>query len=148
MAQKYSFQNFDKESMARASATNLSISLKKTVETAKEIRGKKVSSVLHFLEEVANQKAVVPYRRYRAEMAHQRGKGIDTGGFPVHVAQALTKLLVSAQKNAANQEISGELYVLSVSARKGTARYHYGRYGGRAMKSTNVEVIVGVKAKK
>lgn len=147
MAYNYSYEGFNKEVMARSSSTNSAISLKKTVETTKEIRGKKVSTVINFLEKVIEKDAVVPYRKYRAEMAHQRGKGIDTGGFPVNVAKELLRLINSAVKNAKEQEISGNLYLISVSARKGTNRYHAGRYSGRKMKSTNVEVIVGVKQK-
>ncbi len=144
---KYAFEAFDKQTMARACGSNLSISLKKTVEVAKTIRGKKVKNVISYLESVVEQKAVVPYRKYRAEMGHKKGAGIDTGGYPVTVAKELLKMIKSAQKNASEQEISGELYLLSLSARKGGARYHYGRYSGRKMKSTNVEVIVGVKEK-
>ncbi|MCA9496942.1 MAG: 50S ribosomal protein L22 [Nanoarchaeota archaeon] len=147
MVQKYSFQNFDKETMARACGQNLQISLKKTVETAKAIQGKKVSTVIAFLEKVMEQKAVVPYTKFRAEMPHKKGAGIAAGAYPVFVARDLLKLVKSAQKNASEQEISGELYLLSVSGRKGSARYHYGRYSGRKIKSTNVEVIVGVKKK-
>ena len=148
MVYKYSFQEFDKQTMARSSGTNLGVSLKKTVETARAIQGKKVSTVIDYLEKVMDKKAVVPYRKYRAEMAHKRGKGIDTGGYPVHVAQELLRLVKAAEKNASEQEISGTLHLLSVSPRKGNTRYHHGRYSGRAQKSTNIEVIVGVKAKK
>ena len=84
---KYSFENFNKESMARSCASNLSISLKKSVELANALRGKKVSSAVKYLEGVTKQKVVVPYRRYRAEMGHKRGAGIDTGGYPVKVAE-------------------------------------------------------------
>jgi large subunit ribosomal protein L22 len=101
------------------------------------------------LEGVINKETVVPYRRYRAEMAHKKGKGIDTGGFPVSVAKEVLRLLKSAQKNALEKELSEEnLYVISASARKGPSRYHYGRYSGRKMKSTNVEIVVGERDKK
>lgn len=148
MAYKYSFQGFDKETMARACSSNLSISLKKTVETAKELKGKKVSSAINYLERVADQKAVVPFRRYRAEMAHKRGAGIDTGGFPVKVAEAILVLLNSAKKNAADLGLDEELYVLSVSGRKGATRYKPGRYSGRKAKNISVEVVIGPRPKK
>jgi large subunit ribosomal protein L22 len=149
MAYKYSFEKYDNETMARASGSNLNISLKKSVETLREIRGKKVSSAIKFLEAVIEQKAVVPYRRYKAEMAHKRGKGVDTGGYPVSVAKEVLRLLKSAQKNAEDKELDSEnLYVISASCRKGATRYHYGRFSGRKMKSTNVEIIVGERDKK
>ena len=34
---------------------------------------------------------------------------------------------------------------MSASCRKGVSRYHYGRYSGRKMKSTNVEIIIGIR---
>lgn len=147
MASKYAFEGYNKESMARASSTNVGISLKKGVETARAIKGKKVSTVINFLERVMDKKAVVPYKKYNAEMAHQRGKGIATGGYPIKVAEEFLRLVKAAQKNASEQEIAGELYLLSVSVRQGSGRYHNGRYMGRKMKSTNTEVIVGIKEK-
>jgi ribosomal protein uL22 len=148
MTYKYAFQNFDKNTMARASGTNLTISLKKTVETAKELSGKKVSTAINYLERVANLKAVVPYRTYRGEMGHKRGKGIDTGGFPVKVSNEIVSLLQSAKKNAEDLGLDENLYVLSVSGRKGSSRYKPGRYSGRKAKATSVEVIIGSKPAK
>lgn len=148
MTYKYAYQGFNKETMARASSTNVHISLKKATETAKFLKNKKVSSVIKFLEAVIVEKAVVPFRKYNSEMPHKRGKGIAAGGYPVKVAQEFLKLIKSAEKNANEQEIADELYVISVSVRKGAQRYHNGRHFGRKMKSTNVEVIVGIKEKK
>ena len=143
----YAFQNYNKETMARSASVNSAISLKKSVETAKILKGKKVSTVIDMLDKIANAKTVVPFRKYRAEMGHKRGAGIDTGGYPLKVALEFSRLVKSAEKNAIEREISGDLYVLSISSRKGTQRYHNGRYAGRKMKSTSVEVIVGLKNK-
>lgn len=142
MAYKYSYEKFDKEKMARSFGVNLPVSLKKSVEALKAIQGKRVESAIIFLEAVTEQKAVVPYNKYRSEMPHKRGAGIAAGGFPVNVAKAVIVLLKNAQKNAAEQEISGTLYVQSASGRKGSRKYHMGRNMGRLMKSTTIEVIV------
>lgn len=144
---KYSYQGNLKE-VAISSGTNLGISLKKTVEASKSIKGKRVSTAIDFLEKVTKEKAVVPYTRFKAEMAHRRGKGIDTGGFPVKVAVELLRLVKSAQTNAKEKELGDELRVISVSCRKGSTKYHYGRYMGRQVKSTSVEVILGHVPKK
>lgn len=143
MAYHYSYEKYDKETMARAHASNVHISLKKTVETARFIRGKKLSTAIKMLEGVTEQKVVVPYKKYRAEMAHRRGKGIDAGGYPVNVAKELLRLLRAVEKNASEKELGEKLYVVSLSCRQGTSRYHNGRMMGRKMKSTNVEVVVG-----
>lgn len=139
------FQDYKKDSMAVARGNNLKVSLKKAVELNNAIRGKKVSVAKTYLEGVVEQKSVVPYKRFKAEMGHKRGKGIDTGGFPVNVAKEVLRLLNGATKNASEKEIGGDLYVLSVIATKGASRYHYGRHSGRKMKSTNLEVVVGTK---
>lgn len=141
----YSYQNIDKDKMAVASARNLQISLKKSVELARELRGKKVKVAIAYLEAVIEKKAPVAYRRFNAELAHRRGKGISSGGFPVNSAKEMLRLINSAVKNAGEKELGDNLYVVSVSARKGPSRYHPGRYLGRSMKATHVEVIVGVK---
>ncbi|MFW5704622.1 MAG: 50S ribosomal protein L22 [Nanoarchaeota archaeon] len=147
MAQKYAFENFNKETMARSCGFNLQISLKKSVEVAKAIKGKKVSTAIDFLSKVTEQDAVVPYTRFNQEMPHKRGKGIAAGGYPISVAKEFLRLVKSAEKNAKEQEISGVLRIISASTRKGANRYHMGRNMGRRMKSTNVEIIVGVAKK-
>ena len=148
MAMNYTYQGFDKQTMARAKGENLKISLKKSVELLRAIKGKKVDVAIRYLEEVIAQKAVVPYVRYNKEMPHKRGKGIAAGGYPVNVAKEVLRLLQNAQKNASEQEISGTLYVLGTSAKKGQRRFHMGRNIGQMIKSTNVELVIGPKGGK
>ncbi len=145
MVYKYSYQGYDNQTMARASSQNVAISLKKSVEVAKSIKGKKVNDAIDYLEKVSEKTVAVPYTRYVAEMAHRKGKGISTGGYPLKAVAEFLRLIKSAQKNASEKEMSEDLVIISASVRKGTNRYHYGRYSGRKMKSTNVEIIVGAK---
>lgn len=145
MGQEYAFKEFDKETMARARGSNLTVSLKKSVEVSKAIKGKKVEYVKRYLRNVIEGKEVVPYTKFNQEMPHKKGKGVSSGGYPKNVAKEILGLVESAEKNAENNEINGELYVLSVSARKGVARYRMGRFIGRQKKSTHLEVVVGVK---
>jgi len=144
----YAFNKFDKEKMARANGSNLSISLKKSVELAKAIQGKRVDSAINYLERVIEKKQPVPYTRFKQEMAHKKGKGIAVGGYPVNVAKEFLKLINSAKKNASEQEVSGDLYIVSFSARQGPSRYRPGRHQGRKMKMSNVEVVLAVREKK
>lgn len=149
MAYKYSFTNFDAKTMARASATNTRISMKKSVEVAREIQGKKLSVAIAFLERVVEEKQIVQFRRYNTEMPHKRGKGVMSGGYPVNVAKQFLLVLHNAKKNAENLNLGEELKVISASARQGNSRYKMSRLSGRKMKSTNVEVIVAqVESKK
>ncbi len=145
----YSYDKFDEKTMAKASGTNLKISLKKSVEMSREIQGKKISEVILYLGEVMKQKRAVPYLRYFAETAHRKGKGISTGGYPTLVAKEFLKLLNSAKSNAEEKTLEiKNLRVISVSARKGQVRHTMGRYSGRKNKATNVEIIIGEKIKK
>lgn len=145
MAYKYAYQKYDDKMMARAFRANLGISLKKSVEVSKYIKGRDINQAIRFLEDVVSLKRAVPYTRYNQEMAHQKGKGVSTGGFPVKVAVEFIKLLKLAQKNAIDKELNSDLVVLEVSARKGSAFYKPGRHNGRKSKRAHVEVIVGVK---
>lgn len=151
MAYNYSFSTFDATTMARASAVNTKISMKKSCEVAREIQGKKLSVAIAFLERVVEQKQIVEYRRYNTEMPHKRGKGIMSGGYPVNVAKQFLLILHNAKKNAENLNLGEGLRIISCSARQGVSRYKQSRLLGRKMKSTNVEVIVAQieeKAKK
>ena len=142
---KYAFENINKETMAKASSRNLSISTKKSVETCKFIRNKKVDSAIYALEMVLEKKMAIPYTRFFQESAHQKGRGIDNGGYPINVVKEVLRLLKAAKKNASEAEISGTLYVISASARQGPSRLKMGRYPGREAKNTHLEIIVGVK---
>ena len=142
MAYKYSFQEFDATSMARASTVNAKISMKKSVELARALVGKKVHVAQAFLENVMAQKQVVEYRRYNTEMPHRKGKGVMAGGYPVNVAEVFLKVLLNAKKNAENLNLGEELKVKSASSRKGASRYKMSRLSGRKMKATHVEIIL------
>ena len=149
MAYKYSFQDFDAKTMVRASATNTRVSMKKSVEVAKEIQGKKLSVAIGFLQRVVEQEQVVQFRRYNTEMPHKRGKGVMSGGYPVNVAKQFLLVLHNALKNAENLNLGDELRIISASARQGNSRYKMSRLSGRKMKATNIEIIVAqIEAKK
>lgn len=142
MGYTYAYENPKGEGLACAHATNLKISLKKTVETTKAIRGRRLSAAQSFLEEVIRKERAVPYTRFKAEVAHKKGKGIDTGEYPVNVAKEVLRLLQAVEKNASEKDLSGELRIEAISAREGTGRFHTGRYPGRNMKVTHLEVVV------
>jgi len=137
-----------KNIMAKSSGSNLKISFKKSCEVAKELKNLKVDRALSYLESVRDLKVAVPYRRFNAELGHKKGKGVDTGGYPKNVAIGLITLIKSAKKNAIHLGLDEKnLRILSVIATKGMGRYIPGRYSGRKMKSTNVEVCLVEKEK-
>ncbi len=147
MAYKYAFQDYNKESMARGCRRNVKISLKKSVELARVLRGMKVECAEKYLGDIIRLKRPVPYKRYFQEMAHQRGKGVATGGFPVKAAKEFLRLLKSVVKNASEKNLGKDLKIISVSVRKGVRMWKPGRYLGRRSKSTHIEMVVGVVKK-
>lgn len=141
---KCAFEKYDKEKMACAKQRSATISLKYSVEVARFIRGKKLNYAINLLNDVIQKKQVIPYKRYFKEVAHKKGAGISTGGYPVNVSKEFLRVLNSAKKNAQEKEFGKDLYILSISCRKGTKRMRQGRYF-RRKKSTHLEVIVGSK---
>ncbi len=141
----FAYQQYDKESMAISRGHNIRVSMKKSVEVAKHIQGKKIGFVKRFLDEVVAQKTPVPYTRFTGELGHKPGKGISSGGYPANVAKAFKMLLLSAEKNAKEKELGEDLYIISASARKGYRAFHAGRYMGTYQKSANLEVVLAVK---
>ncbi len=148
MAYKYAFEGYNEEVMARAYRVNLPISLKKSVELAKFLKGIDVKKAIDILDEIIDKKRVVPYTRYIQEMPHKKGEGIATGGYPVKAAIHFKKLLILAFKSAKEKELGEDLYIKSISARKGTSMWKMGRYLGRKAKRTNLEIVLEVKSKK
>lgn len=144
MAYNYAFEEFNPETMARASRVNSRISLKKSVELSRAIRGMKVSRAKQYLEAVTKQEELVPYKRFNTEMPHKKGKGIMAGGYPVNVAKEFLVILHNALKNAENLGLgeADELRIKSASVRQGASRYKMSRLSGRKMKATHVEIIV------
>src|SRR3990170_1554879 len=63
---------FKTETQARAYGRELPIPWKKSVELARQLRGKKVERALVYLDNVVALKQPVPYRRYNRWVAHKR----------------------------------------------------------------------------
>ncbi|MFP4401727.1 MAG: 50S ribosomal protein L22 [Candidatus Nanoarchaeia archaeon] len=150
MTYNYSFQRFDPTTMARGCAINTRISLKKSVEVSRAIKGMRVSRAKEYLQDVMAQKQVVEYKRFNQEMPHKRGKGIMAGGFPVNVAEQFFKVLHNCEQNAQNLNLgeAEDLRIVSASVRQGAGRYKMSRLSGRKMKATHIEIIVTQDTKK
>ena len=84
-------------------------------------------------------------KRFNKDIGHKKGK-IAAGRFPKKASSEMLKLLVSAEANAQVKGLSAEdLVIIHVRACKATSRMHYGRFYGREMKRTNVELVVQSK---
>jgi len=145
MVLRYAFTGFDKETMAKASARNVDISTKYAVEVCRAIRGLPVSKAKSWLQDAIEMKRAFPIKRYTEGAGHRPGLG--AGKFVVKVASQILKVLKSAEANAHNQNIVGELYVLHAAAHKAHRPIRAGAYIGRHAKRTHIEIVVGIKTK-
>tara|TARA_Y100000310_G_C20621188_1_gene783372 strand:+ start:1106 stop:1519 length:414 start_codon:yes stop_codon:yes gene_type:complete len=127
---------------SKAIGRNLAISKKDAVEIASFIRGKKLKKVKVMLEEVIVKKLIVPFKRFNKDRGHKRGK-MAAGRYPVKASTHILGLVKSAEMNALNKGMnSDDLYISRIIANKGTGQMHHGRFRGRSMKRTHLEVAL------
>ena len=150
MNYKYSFQTFNKETMARALGRGVPISFKHGTELANAIRGMGVAKAKKFLEDVMELKQPVKYRRYNDDLGHKAKVG--PARYPVKTAKYFLGILKLAEANASFQGISTQdLELVHVSVQRAAGRWHFGRSRRRKFKSSHIEMVVqecAPKAKK
>ena len=134
---------------AKAIGRNLEISKKDSVEIANFIRGRMISKAKYILEQVIAKKMAVPYKRFNRDRGHKRGR-IAAGRYPVKASTTILSLIKSAEMNALNKGMNtDDLYISKMIANKGIGQMHHGRFRGRSMKRTHMEVALSeIKKKK
>lgn len=133
---------YDEKKMARAMGIALPISMKKTVEVCKFVRGRQVADAIRLLGLVQNEKIAVPFSRY-AKGGTGHKPGIGPGRYPKKVCIEVVKLLNNVSANAKNKGLDATRLVISgIVAKKGANTWHFGRQRRRRMKRTHVEVVV------
>lgn len=143
----YSVEVDDAES-AKALGKELHISPKDCQEICKEIKGMKLEKAQDYLESVVKKDKAVPYTRHDKKKGHRKGKGIDSGGYPVKAAKSILDVLENVQANAEYKGLLFErLVIIHASANKGIEYPGFQpRAFGRASPSntptTNVEIVV------
>jgi len=141
MAYNYSFQNYNKELMARAVGVLLPVSFKKSVEICNYIRKRNLQKAKQLLIDVKDFKRAIPYRRYNMNVPHKRGTG--PGRYPIKTCDEFLGLLESVEANAQSKGLSTANLVIShIMVHKAGNVYHYGRSRGTKMKRSHIEVIV------
>ena len=129
--------------MAKAYGRELTISWKKSVELARQLRGKTVEDALDYLGDVIALKQPVPMRRYKRWVAHKAGYG--PARYPVNCAKAFRKVLQSAAGNAAGEGEAMRILVLNAhkgSITKASRPRAYGRSSPWNQDTVNLEVIL------
>ncbi len=138
-----------KKKIAKAKSRNAPISFKFSVELAREIKGRKYSSVLKFIERIIKKEEHLPIRKFRKKVAHRKGEAkskVKSGRYPIRVARVWKKLLESAEKNADALGLDiKNLYVLHAFTSKGLRRITIqkkGRMRYRRKKACHIEIIL------
>ncbi|MEK6809486.1 MAG: 50S ribosomal protein L22 [Nanoarchaeota archaeon] len=135
--------------IAAAKALNLPVSTKHCIEICSALRFKDVSYAKKYLEEVAQLKRAVPFKRFVMNIGHK--KGMSTGRFPTKAALEILKLLKSVEANAQFKGLNASsLKITKFVANRAPIPFGGGRHRTRT-KRTHVEVEVkerGVAGKK
>jgi len=71
---KYAFQGFNKELMARAVGRDLTVSTKQAIEICNYLRKRKLAQAKMLLEKVIEKKQAVPFKRFVNGLGHKAGK--------------------------------------------------------------------------
>ncbi len=136
----------DAEKTSKAMGKELHISRKHAYEIARKIKGMKLEKARGFLEDVAELKKAVPYKRYTRNIPHR--KGMCTGRYPQKAAKEFLRVLKNAESNATYKGLDTEnLRITHVETKKGHSfRGAFPRAQGRATpkvhETVSVEMVV------
>jgi large subunit ribosomal protein L22 len=135
------------ETMARAYGRELPLAWKKSVELARQLRGKTVDHAREYLEKVIALKQPVPMKKYNRWVAHKSGVG--PARYPVKAAKAFLKILESAVANAefTGKEDPDAMVIRVINAHKGATTKGfrpraYGRSGPWNQDTVNLEIVL------
>ncbi len=141
---KYSFQGYQEENMARAIAKDIGVSTKNSIEVCSFIRRKKVTRAKRMLEDVIKQKIAVPYKRAYKDIAHK--PGMAAGKYPEKICKEILRLLNSVESNAQAKGLNTqELEIIHINAHLAARPMHSGRQRRRSFKKTHIEIVVKEK---
>lgn len=88
----------DDENVVKASLREVDLSMKKTRELLRSLKGMRLPHAREFLEDVIALRRAVPYKRFKKKVPHRRG--MAAGRYPVKSAKMILKLLDSLEANA------------------------------------------------
>ncbi len=142
----YTYTPKKSESVARARGWELRISPKRAYEVMRAIRGMPLEDAKGFLQDVADLKRAVPFRRYNQETAHK--KGIGPGRYPQKVAKKVLIVLENAEANAEDEGLNvDDAYIKVAAASRGRiVKAIMPRAQGRSTpwneQTTNIEIVL------
>ncbi|MBI2045014.1 hypothetical protein HYT23_03075 [Candidatus Pacearchaeota archaeon] len=121
-----------KRIIARVNARDIPISTKKSSDVCRFIKGKKIKTAVHELEEILAFKRPLPMR---GEIPHRKGK-IMSGRYPQKVIKNFIVLLKSLGANAVDLDDP-----VITEAFANTGSRPYGRFGRTRKKRTHITLV-------
>jgi len=110
------------QKIAKASGKNLPISFKDSVNVCSAIRKMSAEKALKYLEDVIKMKRPIPYKRYRRDMAHRKGR-VGPGRFPRKECKYIKDVLENAIANAKSKGMeSSKLFISKIIANKAVSK--------------------------
>lgn len=132
--------NANKEHFATAKATNLPLSTKQCIEISNTLRYKNTRYAKKYLEEVAELKRAVPFKRFIRDLGHK--PGMAAGRFPQKAAKEFLKLIKSVEANAQAKGLNIlNLKISKIMANKASIPVGGGRHR-HGTKRTHLEIEV------
>jgi large subunit ribosomal protein L22 len=121
----YSFEGFDPAVHVRASGREVNISPKAAREVALTVKGMSVTKAIELMEQVAEKKMAVAFRRHKLKVGHRSElQGFPTGSYPVKTAEAFIDVLRNLQSNSEFKGLDPERVQI----------IHASAYAGRTVK--------------
>ena len=121
----YSFEGFDPAVHVRASGREVNVSPKAAREVALAIKGMPVTAAIELLEDVADKKMAIAFRRHKLKVGHRSElSGFPTGSYPVKTAKAFVTVLKNLQSNSEFKGLDPERVQI----------VHSSAYAGRTIK--------------
>lgn len=136
---KYKLVPEKKEDYAFAQIESAPISLRKSIEIARFLKGRKLDEAIELLDQVMKKKVAVPFKKFKSA-PHK--PGIGPGKYPVKAAYYFMALLKNVRANAQNKGLSDDVVIYNLSADKAPTVSRYGRKRGIHAKRTHLQVIV------
>ncbi len=116
MRNKYMVEVTD-EKVAKARVNDVDASYKDLTAVCDNVRGMGTEEAIKFLEEVAEGKRAVLYRRHNKKMAHRRELGGKKGRYPKKEARIVLDVLKNALANAEHKGMF-DTFVFHIAANK------------------------------
>ncbi len=130
------------ENSVQVVGLNIPISRKIGREIAVFIKGKYVDRAITELEQAAEGKLAIPYKRHNTEIPHRKGKGIMSGRFPINTSVQIVKLLKNLKANAENKALSeDDIFIVHAACQHSSIAWHYGRHRRRKRKLAHFELV-------